>query len=251
MEVWTYSIISVLLISGISLVGVFTLSLRGDWVRKATLFLVSFAVGALFGDAFIHLLPETFHHADSGLASSLLVIVGFLVFFILEKFLRWRHCHVPSHQHTHPVVTMNLVSDGVHNLIDGILVGASYAVSIPIGITTSLAIVLHEIPQEIGDFGVLVHGGLSTKRALVFNFLSGLIAVVGAVISLAIGPHLHGYAEALLPVTAGGFLYIAGSDLIPELQHDVNLKTSFWQFVGIILGVSVMALMTLIEAPGH
>lgn len=251
MEVWIYAIASVLLISGISLAGVFTLSLKGEWVRKATLFLVSLAVGGLFGDAFIHLLPETFRRADAGLMSSLYVIIGFLIFFVLEKFLRWRHCHVPSHQHLHPVVTMNLVSDGVHNLIDGVLVGASFTVSIPIGITTSLAIVLHEIPQEIGDFGVLVHGGLSPKRALLFNFLSGLVAVVGAVASLTIGPHIHGYAEALLPITAGGFLYIAGSDLIPELQHDVNVTTSFWQFVGIILGVSIMALMMLIETPGH
>jgi zinc and cadmium transporter len=251
MEVWTYSIVSVLLISSISLAGVFTLSLKGDWVRKATLFLVSFAVGALFGDAFIHLLPQTFRSADSGLMSSLFVIAGFLLFFVLEKFLRWRHCHVPGHTHNHPVVTMNLVSDGVHNLIDGVLVGASFTVSIPIGVTTSLAIMLHEIPQEIGDFGVLVHGGLSPKRALLYNLLSGLVAVVGTVISLTIGPYIHGYADALLPVTAGGFLYIAGSDLIPELQHDVNIKTSFWQFVGIILGVSIMALMTLVEAPGH
>jgi zinc and cadmium transporter len=251
MDVWIYTIVSVLIISFISLVGVFTLSLRGDWVKKITLFLVSFAVGGLFGDAFIHLLPVTFRDANSGLMSSLYVIIGFLIFFVLEKFLRWRHCHVPGHHHTHPVVTMNLVSDGVHNLIDGVLVGASFSVSIPIGITTSVAIVLHEIPQEIGDFGVLVHGGLTAKRALLFNFLSGLVAVVGAVASLVIGPHIQGYSEALLPITAGGFLYIAGSDLIPELQHDVKVSTSFWQFVGIILGVSIMALMTLIEAPGQ
>ena len=251
MDVWIYTIVSVLIISFISLIGVFTLSLRVDWVKKITLFLVSFAVGGLFGDAFIHLLPETFRDANSGLMSSLYVIIGFLIFFVLEKFLRWRHCHVPSHQHTHPVVTMNLVSDGVHNLIDGVLVGASFSVSIPIGITTSLAIVLHEIPQEIGDFGVLVHCGLTAKRALLFNFLSGLVAVIGAVASLVIGPHIQGYSEALLPITAGGFLYIAGSDLIPELQHDVKVSTSLWQFVGIILGVSIMALMTLIEVPGQ
>ena len=145
---------------------------------------------------------------------------------------------------------MNLVSDGVHNLIDGVLVGASFSVSIPIGITTSLAIVLHEIPQEIGDFGVLVHGGLTAKRALLFNFLSGLVAVIGAVASLVIGPHIQGYSEALLPITAGGFLYIAGSDLIPELQHDVKVSASIGQFIGIILGVSIMALMLLIEVPG-
>jgi zinc and cadmium transporter len=142
---------------------------------------------------------------------------------------------------------MNLVGDTVHNLIDGMLIGGSYAVSIPVGITTTIAVILHEIPQEIGDFGVLLHGGLNINRALVFNFLSALTAVLGAVISLVIGPHVEGYAVALLPIAAGGFLYIAGSDLIPELQHDVKVSTSLWQFILIILGVGIMAVLIFLE----
>jgi zinc and cadmium transporter len=142
---------------------------------------------------------------------------------------------------------MNLIGDGVHNLIDGMLIGASYCVSIPIGIATTLAVVLHEIPQEIGDFGVLVHGGLSVKKALAFNFLSAVTAILGALISLVIGPHLADYSLSLLPITAGGFIYIAGSDLIPELQHEVKLSNSILQFSSIILGVGVMALLVLLE----
>ncbi len=251
MSVWLYAIISVLIISAVSLIGVVTLGMGGERLRKLTLFLVSFAVGGLFGDALIHLLPETFKDNQSPLLSSLYIIIGILIFFVLEKFLRWRHCHLPEHDQVHPFVTMNLVGEGVHNFIDGVLVGASYMVSIPLGITTSLAIMLHEIPKEFGGFFILVHGGLTVKRALLFNFLAGMVAVVGTLASLSIGSHIQGFSAALVPITAGGFLYIAGSDLIPELQHDVKVPASIGQFIGIILGVGIMSLMMLFEAPGH
>jgi len=248
LKVWIYTLVSVALVSAISLIGVFSLSLNQERLKKILLFLVSFAVGALFGDAFMHLLPESFEKLGFNLATSLFIVGGILFFFVLEKFVRWRHCHIPtSEMHPHPVVTMNLIGDGVHNLIDGMLIGASYCVSIPIGIATTLAVVLHEIPQEIGDFGVLVHGGLSVKKALAFNFLSAVTAILGALISLVIGPHLADYSLSLLPITAGGFIYIAGSDLIPELQHEVKLSNSILQFSSIILGVGVMALLVLLE----
>lgn len=245
---WVYSLTSVVLISLVSLVGVFTFLTSKDRLAKITLFLVSFAVGALFGDAFIHLLPESFEELGTDLSASLYVIVGLLVFFIVEKFLRWRHCHIPaSDEHLHPMVTLNLVGDGVHNFIDGMLVAASYMVSLPIGITTTLAVVLHEIPQEVGDFGVMIHGGLSVKRALGFNFLSALAAILGAVLTLIIGGEISSFSLSLLPVTAGGFLYLAGSDLIPELQHEVKASKSLLQFIFILLGVGMMALMTVLE----
>jgi len=246
--VWTYSIVSVVLISMISLIGVLTLSLNRDRLTKLTLFLVSFAVGGLFGDAFIHLLPESFGELGTNLSTSLYAILGILIFFVVEKFLRWRHCHIPtSANHLHPMVTINLVGDAVHNFIDGMLVAASYLVSLPIGITTTLAVILHEIPQEVGDFAVMIHGGLSVKRALAFNFLSALTAVLGAVLALVIGSEISGFSQSLLPVTAGGFLYLAGSDLIPELQHEVKASKSLLQFVMILLGVGVMALLIILE----
>jgi zinc and cadmium transporter len=121
-------------------------------------------------------------------------------------------------------------------------------VSIPIGISTTLAIILHEIPQELGEFGVLVHSGLSMKKAIVFNFLSALTPILGgAIISLFAGSHIEGYSSILLPITAGGFIYIAGSDLIPELQHECKLSISVLQFISIILGVGIMALLVLLE----
>src|SRR3989338_4112113 len=124
MKIWLYSIISVVLVSLISLIGVFTLSLKKEKLERMTLFLVSFAVGGLFGDAFIHLLPESYESLGIRLTTSLYIIAGILIFFILEKFIRWRHCHIPaSDHHVPPVVALNLIGDGVHNLIDGIIIG--------------------------------------------------------------------------------------------------------------------------------
>lgn len=158
MEVWIYTIISVILVSLISLIGIFTLFLNKDIPKKMLLFLISFSVGGLFGDAFIHLLPESFKKLGANLTTSLYIVIGILIFFVLEKFIRARHCHFAALEECQrPVAAMNLIGDSVHNLIDGLLIGASYTVSIPIGISTTLAIILHEIPQEPGEFGVLLH----------------------------------------------------------------------------------------------
>lgn len=242
MDIWIYSLISVLLVSLISLIGVFTLTLAKERLEKILILLVSFAAGGLFGDAFFHLIPESFERLGVNLSTSFYIALGILTFFVLEKFLRWRHCHIlGSKEHLHPVVAINLVGDALHNLVDGMIIGASFFVSIPIGITTTLAVILHEIPQEIGDFGILVHGGLSIKKALVFNFLSSLIAILGVIFSLLIGAHFEYYALLLMPATAGGFIYIAGSDLVPELQHEVKVKTSLAQAFLLMLGMGMMA----------
>lgn len=249
MKVWAYSLLSVGLVGLLSLIGIVTLSLKPATMRKVIFHMVSFAVGALFGDACIHLIPETFEKIQPPLTASFLLIGGILMFFVLEKFVRWRHCHVPEeeHQHVHPVVTTNIVGNIAHNTIDGMLIGASYSASIPIGVATTLAVVLHEIPHEMGNFSILVHGGLSVTRALLVNFLTALAAVLGTVISLSIGSHVETFTLWLLPITAGGFIYIAGSDLIPELHHEVAVRTSLGQFVAIILGVGMMAALKWFE----
>ena len=248
MKVLLYPFISVFLVSLVSLVGVFTFLIKKEEVKKVSMLLVSFAAGALFGDAFIHLLPESFRKLGINLTTSLLILLGILVFFILEKFLHWRHCHQPtSRKHLHPLATMNLIGDALHNFIDGLLIGAAYMISLPIGITTTLAIILHEIPQEIGDFGVLIHAGFSIKKALLFNLLSAMVAFLGMTASLFIGPHIENYASFILPVMAGGFIYIAGSDLIPELKYECEAKPSLWQFILIIFGISIMALLVFFE----
>lgn len=250
MKVWAWTIGSVVVISLISLIGAVTLSLNKTKLRAMLLFMVSFAVGGLFGDAFIHLLPQSFETLGVNLKTSLYVLAGFFIFFILEKFMRWRHCHIPtSKEHIHPVAMLNIIGDGVHNMLDGMIVAASFAVSVPIGVATTLAVILHEIPQEIGDFGILVYSGMSVKKALFFNFISALTAVVGAVIALILESRIKGFSAYLLPITAGGFLYIGGSDLIPELHKEdhVKISTSLLQLVSIMLGIGVMALLVFVE----
>lgn len=245
---WFYSFLSVILVSAISLIGIFFLSMQEERLRRMLHLLVSFAVGGLFGDAFIHILPESFELSGPGITVPLFILFGILLFFVLEKFMLWRHCHVPtSEHHPHPVVAMNLIGDGIHNLLDGMIIGAAYQVNVTLGISTTLAIILHEIPQEIGDYGILVHGGLSPKKALRFNFLSALLSLVGTFLSLSIGLQSETFAAFVLPMTAGGFIYIAGTDLIPELRHETKLLNSAQQFFFIALGIGLMALLLLVE----
>ncbi len=247
--VWVYALASVILVSLVSLVGIFFLALDRVRLQGILIILVSFAIGGLSGDAFIHLIPEAFKDLGAELSTSLLIILGMMIFFSVERFIRWRHCHIPtSEQHMHPVATLNLIGDAVHNLIDGILIGASYVVSVPIGVTTTVAVVLHEIPQEIGDFGILVHAGLTVKKALLFNFMSALMAVLGTLLALTIGPHVQAFSLITLPITAGGFIYIAGSDLIPHVQETVGgAGIAVAQFFSIILGIGLMTLLVLLE----
>jgi zinc and cadmium transporter len=176
-------------------------------------------------------------------------LMGILFSFIVEKFLQWRHCHIPtSNEHPHSFAYMNLFGDAVHNFIDGLIVGGSYLVSIPIGISTTLAVVFHEIPQELGDFGVLIHGGFNKNKAVWFNLLTALTAILGAVIAFVAGTTLEGFIPLLIPFAAGNFIYIAGSDLIPELRKDEpDLKKAILQVISIILGVAVMLLILLLE----
>jgi len=249
MYTWIYSLLSVIAVSLLSLVGVLTLSLNEKKLKQLSQLLVSFAVGALLGGAFIHLIPKSFAQIENQLLVSLLVLLGMFIFFALEKFLRWRHSHQGefSKQRVQPVATMNLVGDAAHNLIDGMVIAASYLSGVSVGFTTTLAVALHEIPQEIGDFGVLIHSGVSIKKALLLNCFSALTAVFGAILSLVIGSQVEGYSSFLLPITAGNFIYIAASDLIPELHKKGKVSTSLWQLLLLLLGAGVMLLPKLVK----
>lgn len=249
MSIWVPAIGSVIIVSLVSLVGIVFLVTRQSIIKAWLLPLVSFAVGALLGDALIHLLPEATAELGNTLSTSLLVLGGILIFFILEKFIRWRHCHIAdTEHHIHPVATINLFGDAVHNFIDGALIGASYMVSFPVGLATTVAVVLHEIPNEISDVAILIHGGLKAKKVIYYNFLSALAAVVGAIVSLIIGPSVAGYAPIVSALTAGGFIYIAGSDLVPSLHtHEEKPQVALGQLAAIVLGIAVMAALTLFE----
>jgi len=247
MNVWVYTLLSVLAVSLISLVGIFSLLISQKTLEKLTLFLVSFAAGGLFGDAFIHLLPEAVENYGFEAKVSLGILGGILTFFILEKFIAWRHCHIPtSDKHPHPLASMNLIGDGVHNFIDGVIISASFLVSFPLGIATTIAVIFHEIPQEIGDFGILMHGGFSKTKALAFNLLSSCAAIFGAIFALVFSLQISGFIGFLIPFAVGGFIYIAGSDLIPELHKETKLSKSILQLVSFLLGIGVMSALKII-----
>ncbi len=241
--IWFYSLISVVVVSLISLLGVFTLSVGEERLKKILLYLVSFAAGAMLGDVFIHIVPELVEEYSWDLKISLFFLLGIILFFILEKFIHWRHCHLPDcENHPHALAFMNLIGDVLHNLLDGMMIAGSFLVSVPLGLATTMAVALHEIPQEIGDFGVLLHSGFSRRRALGFNLLSASSAIIGAVLTLSLG-HLENLTMFILPLTAGGFIYIAGSDLIPELHKESALRQSLKQLIFLILGILVMAVL--------
>lgn len=245
MNTWIYSLASVFIVSLLSFSGVLFLALDKKLLVSLLLFLVSFSAGALLGDSFIHLLPEATTEQKFNLNISLMILAGLLTFFVLEKFVCWRHCHMlTSKSHLHKLGIMNLFGDGIHNFIDGMIIAGSFLGGTSLGISTTLAVIFHEIPQEIGDFGVLVYSGYSKTKALIFNFISALMAVLGAILVLAIGSKSVEFAQTILPFTAGGFIYIAGSDLIPELHKETSLKKSFFQFLGLVLGIGVMLLLT-------
>ena len=249
MITWLLSIFSVVIISLISMIGVMTLWLKENQLKKILLYMVSFSAGALFGDAFIHLIPEAIEESGFEVSISLFILFGVLFSFVVEKFLRWRHCHIPtSNEHPHSFAYMNLFGDAIHNLIDGLIVGGSYIVNFSVGLATTLAVIFHEIPQELGDFGVLVHGGFSKRKALWFNLLTAFTAVVGTVLALTFGSIIEGFTPLMLSFAAGNFIYIAGSDLIPELRKDeANLKKATMQIISICLGIITMMLMLVLE----
>ncbi len=246
---WLFALISVLIISAVSLIGILTLWVSDKKAKKIFVYLVSFAAGGLFGDAFLHLIPEAMGEVGTHTTAALFILTGILSSFAVERFLQWRHCHVPtSKEHPHTFAYMNLFGDSVHNLIDGLIVGGSYLVSIPIGVSTTIAVIFHEIPQELGDFSVLVYGGFQKRRALMFNFLTALSAILGAIVALVLGSTVEGFIPLLVPFAAGNFIYIAGSDLIPELRRDTpELKKAALQMTSLILGVIPMLLLLLLE----
>ena len=230
------------------MVGVFSLSLKEEVVKKYISLFISLAVGALLGDAFIHLIPEAFESSFSSIAVSLLTISGIIIFFVIEKFLHWHHHENDIEiNHIHPVGKLILFTDGFHNLIDGIIIGVSFLVSVPIGIATTLAVGLHEIPQEIGDFAVLIHSGYDKRRALWLNFVSALTAVVGVLLALIFGSMAETFTLWILPIAAGGFIYIAVADLIPELHKTKEIKYSILQIATVLVGILAMVALLLTE----
>lgn len=243
MEVWIYSIVSAVIISFCSLLGIVFLGAKKGLWEKVIVALVAFAAATMLGNAFFHFLPEIIEHreGENPQIIGLWIIFGVLIGLLTEKVLHWNHCHhSPDKAYPHTFAKMSLLGDFIHNLMDGMVIGASFLVSIPTGIATSLAILMHEVPQELWDYAILVHGGYEKKKALLLNFLTALSAVIGVVITLSIGHFAHDIEMILLPISLGMFVYIAGTDLIPEVnKHNENLKFSLVQVVIFVVAILI------------
>lgn len=226
---------STLLVSAVSLVGAFLLAMRTNFLKSALLVFVSFASGALLGGAFFHLIPESLSTLDETVFFA--VILGLVIFFLLEKGL-WRHCH-EGECPIHPFAYLNLVGDSIHNFVDGVAIAASFLSAQSLGIVTTAAVLMHEIPQELGDFGVLLYGGFSKAKALSFNFLSAIMAILGALVTYVFISYLPN-TSYILAFTAGSFIYIATTDLIPELHKENSTKNSILETTFLILGIILM-----------
>jgi zinc and cadmium transporter len=254
---WIYTLLSVFGVSLISFVGLFTFGMRAEHVKTILIYFISFTAGALFGDAFFHIIPEIVRTQGFGFPVSLSFLVGIVIFLVVEKSIHLHQYHshgVEDHgrkapeERLRPFVFTNILGDIIHNFGDGLIIGASYLVSVSVGLATTFAVAFHEIPHEVGNFSILIHGGFSRGRALFINFLTALVAVVGALAALLLSDAVGGIQRYVLPIAAGGFIYVAGSDLIPELHKESDdIKKVFFQLVVFVLGIALMALLLLIE----
>jgi zinc and cadmium transporter len=243
--VWFYTLASVLVGSLVSLAGVFTLGINEQKLRSVLSYLISFSAGALLGDVFLHVFPEM-AEISFGVREGLYFLIGIVVFFVLERLILWHHAHGNHEEKVHSMVYLTMFGDSLHNFIDGLVIAASFLISPQLGLASAIAVIFHEIPQEIGQFAILLHGGWSKRKALWYNFLSALTAVAGAVIVLVFAKTLVVAPSILLAVAGSSFIYIAMSDLIPELHQEVTLRRSLVQFVWFALGIGVMGALLVV-----
>jgi zinc and cadmium transporter len=237
---------TVTLVSLVSFVGILLFSISEKHMRRSLLYLVSLSAGVLLGDVFIHLLPELSEDGGFSDLSIAVILVGIVASFVIEKIIHWRHCHIlPSAEHYHPVGPLTLIGDGIHNFVDGTLIAGSFLVSPEVGLATAIAIALHEIPQEISDFAVLLYSGFTRRSALLWNLVSGITAIAGAALVIIAQDALPALSTVLLPFAAGNFLYIASADLLPELHRETSLKSAVLQLLFISVGIFSMYGLTV------
>lgn len=229
--------------SAIALIGSVTLLLEPATLDRLLLPLVSFAAGSLIGGAFFHMLPATYESTSDSLGIGIAVVLGFATFFVLEQLLHWHHCHRANSECRQPLTYLILLGDGLHNFLGGLAIAGTFLIDVRVGLTPWLAAAAHEIPQELGDFGVLVHSGWSKRRALLFNVLSGLTFLAGGLIAYVAALRVD--VTWLIPFAAGNFIYIGASDLVPEVnkhRESANLGANLAAFalgLAILLGVKL------------
>ncbi|MFX1570140.1 MAG: ZIP family metal transporter [Promethearchaeota archaeon] len=266
----------IFLISLVSLVGLFMISLKEKTLDKILFILVAFATGTILATALFDLIPESIHHAEELNAEGMFIqeslvfiyiILGFVIFFILERFIYWFHGHAHEHEsqmvcyenmtegkenllkkepNIKTFVYLNLLGDGMHNFLDGVVILVSFLQGIPMGIIITLAVFFHELPQEIGDFGILVYGGFTKKKALIYNFLSGIVAILGGIVALLVTSLLETFNLFILAFSGGGFLYLACVELMPEILDQKDLKKSLIQTLIFIAGIILIVYLIML-----
>ena len=255
---FTYALLSAFLVSLVSLIGVATLSVRVETVQRTMHLFIGLAAGALLGDAFVHLIPEAFNEGIDEAAFSLSILGGILIFFLLEKYLRWHDHNTANHSECLPgeecviepkksLGALVIFGDGIHNFVDGAIIAASFLVSLPLGVATTIAVFLHEVPQEISDFALLLHSGYSRVKALMWNFASALMALLGVIAFFALGEYFEQVEPLAAAFTAGGFIYIAAVNLIPELKETTHPGKSTLEILAFIVGIALMFALLLLE----
>jgi zinc and cadmium transporter len=226
------------LMSLIALIGSVTLLLREQVLEKVLLPLVALAAGSLIGGAVFHMIPAALTAIEPDARAWLLLVLGFTLFMGLEQFLHWHHCHRASADCRKPLTYLILLGDGLHNFIGGLAIASTFLIDIRLGIAAWLAAAAHEIPQELGDFGVLVHGGWSKARALAFNLLSALTFLAGGMVTYALSFTVD--VSYLIPLAAGNFLYIAAADLVPEVNRHPSRLANVLHMASFVIGAGLM-----------
>ncbi|MFC1697965.1 ZIP family metal transporter [Nanoarchaeota archaeon] len=250
-----YPIIAVIIVSLLSIIVVIPLYLKKKVSQKLLLFLLSISVGVLLSTVFMDFLPKAFENGSS-MNVALFILLGFLIMFILEKFIHYHHqkkCEKGEcHGHAYHLAPINLIGDGIHNFIDGLVIAGAFAVNVTLGVAATISIIFHEIPQEMADFGILLYSGWSKRKALIFNFISALTAFVGVFLGIfLIGKINNGFTSFIIPFAAGNFLYIAASNLLPQLHRHCKLKDSLVHLLAILIGIGIVVLITLFVPHGH
>lgn len=242
---YVFAIIAVVIVSLLSLLGAGLLLFGRVHLKKIMSPLIAISSGVLLGSTFFDLIPESLEHMPD--TAFIVILTGIIVFFSLEKLLNWHH-HIDGDHAGETKVPgyLSLIGDGIHNFIDGVVIGGAFLVSIPLGISVTTAVIAHEIPHELADFTILLHSGFSNKKALLYNFLSATTAILGTVVVLAMDSFAHSLIPYLIPFAAGNFLYIAMSDLIPELHHKNSKLISVVQIALLVSGAMAIFMM-----PGH
>lgn len=248
METLIWIVGSSLVMSAIALVGSVTLIMSEQTLRKFISFLIALAAGSLLGGAFFHLIPAS-GDANAGIMPYVWVMLGFSIFLVLEQFLHWHHCHRDSAECKTPLSYLILIGDGLHNFIGGSAVAGAFLADIRLGVMAWVAAAAHEVPQELGDFAVLLHGGWSKRKALVFNFISALTFLLGGLLAYSASFALD--VTFLLPFAAGNFIYIAASDLVPELNKYRSLPSNLLHFAIFAASLSFLLVIKLVFGEGH